>query len=71
MFWWLVSFLGLDGTLVSFSRNATNEDQAFENLADFAVVHELEAVDIGHAVAEAMGEVDDFGKVGDRVVAWS
>ena len=34
------------------------------------MVHELEAVDIGHAVAEAVGEVDNFGEagVGVRVV---
>lgn len=54
----------MDGFAVSFAGDAIDENEVFENLADFAVVHELEAVDVGHAVAEATGELNHFGEVG-------
>lgn len=53
----------MDGFAVGFAGDAVDKDEIFENLADFAVVHELETVDISHAVAEAASEFDHFGEV--------
>lgn len=54
----------MDGLAVGFAGDAVDEDEVFEDLTDFAVMHELETVDISHAVAEAAGEFDHFGEVG-------
>ncbi len=57
----------MEGFGVGFTGDAVDEDEVFEDLADFAMVHELEAVDVGHAVAEAAGKFDHFCQVGIRV----
>lgn len=57
----------MNGFAVSLAGDAVDEDEVFEGLADFAMVHELEAVDISHAVAEAASELDHFGEVGVRI----
>ena len=54
----------MDGFAVGFTGNTVDENKVFENLADFAMVHELEAVDIGHAVAETTSEFNHLGEVG-------
>lgn len=54
----------MDGFAVGFAGDAVDKDEVFEDLADFAVVHELETVDISHAVAETASEFDHFGEVG-------
>lgn len=53
----------MDGFAVGFAGDAVDKDEIFENLADFAVMHELETVDISHAVAETASEFDHFGEV--------
>lgn len=57
----------MDGFAVGLAGDAVDQNEIFENLADFAVMNELEAVDISHAVAEAASEFDHFGEVGVRV----
>lgn len=57
----------MNGFAVGLASDAVDEDEVFEGLADFAMMHELEAVDIGHAVAEAASELDHFGEVGVRI----
>ena len=57
----------MNGFAVGLASDAVDENEIFEGLADFAMVHELEAVDIGHAVAEAASELDHFGEVGVRI----
>ncbi len=54
----------MEGFGVGFAGDAVDENEVFENLADFAMAHELKAVDVGHAVAEATSELDHFCKVG-------
>lgn len=54
----------MDGFAVGLAGDAVDEDEVLENLADFAVVHELETVDVGHAVAEAASELNHFREVG-------
>lgn len=54
----------MDGFAVGFAGDAVDKDEVFEDLTDFAVMHELEAIDVSHAVAEAPSEFDHFGKVG-------
>lgn len=53
----------MDGFAVGFAGDTVDEDEIFEDLADFAVVHELETVDVSHAVAETASEFDHFREV--------
>lgn len=57
----------MDGFAVGFANDAVDENEILEDLADFAVVHELETVDVGHAVAEAASELNHFREVGVRI----
>lgn len=57
----------MDGFAVGLANDAVNENKTLEDLADFAVMHELETVNIGHAVAEAASEFNHFRKVGVRI----
>lgn len=54
----------MNGFAVGLASDAVDEDEVFEGLADFAMMHELKSVDIGHAVAEAASELDHFGEIG-------
>lgn len=53
----------LSNTNVGAGSDALDGDELFENLANFAVMEDLELADVGDAIAELLGDFDNIAEI--------